>query len=155
MDGMKKLKIDQMLFLMAFGQDEDYQYDEEWTYYLNNQTGELLFIDKKQLDNDTANGRQNRENKDIVNKNPGDFLEIPGKSHGECHEMLQDFIGSEWTRDESKLDRAAESYDNSIGRWMNRVDEETKHAFDDYKCDSLTKEAEEFLKENGIEVGWI
>jgi hypothetical protein len=80
------------------------------------------------------------------------YLEIPGRSHAEHHEILQEFLKSNWTSDGELRKRAYDAYSGSIGRWIEAVgDRNVVHSYYYNFRDSKIKEmAEEFLHEHGI-----
>ena len=160
---MRKLKIDQILFFNhAFSIDVGFQpYPDE--AYLCKKTGEVLFLPDEMSDYSCD------ENHEAVKKNPNQYLQIPGKSHGEHHEILKDFLNSIEKSDsfsESKIKGANEAYytashlshefgkRKSIGSWKNRVSEEMYDAYSDFREKVLETEGEEWLRKNGIEVEW-
>ena len=86
---------------------------------------------------------------------PERYLEIPGLGHGEHHEILRQFLGSDWTDDETRLRRADAAYSVSIGRWKTDVgDEGAVDAFHEYQEAQIARMAEGFLRENGIAPDW-
>ena len=150
---MKKLKIDQILFFYhAFSIDVGFQpYPDE--AYLCKKTGEILFLPDEMSD------YSNDENHEAVKKNPNQYLQIPGKSHGEHHEILKDFLNSIEKSDsfsESEIKGANEAYygAKSIGFWKKQVSEEMYDAYSDFREKVLETEGEEWLRKNGIEVEW-
>ena len=152
---MKKLKIDKTLFSMAFNIDEDYQpYPDE--AYLCKETGEVLFLPDEMSEYYDSSCDENHE---AVAKNPDRYLQIPGKSHGEHHEILKDFLSSIEKSDsfsESEIKYAKDSYygAKSIGLWKKQVSEEMYYAYTDFREKVLETEAEKWLRKNGIEVEW-
>ena len=82
----------------------------------------------------------------------GDF---PGLDHTDHHRILRRFLWSDWTRDKARLQRAADAYRGSIGKWKRDVDDdETVQAFYAFREAEIEAMAEEFLRENGIEPVW-
>ena len=153
---MRKLKIDQILFFNhAFSIDEGFQpYQDE--AYLCKETGEFLFLIDKMADYYDSSCDKNYE---AVAKNPDRYLQIPGRSHGEHHEILKDFLSSIEKSDsfsESKIKGANEAYygAKSIGFWKKQVSEEMYNAYQDFREKVLETEGEEWLRKNGIEVEW-
>ena len=53
---------------------------------------------------------------------PDRYLEIPGRDHGEHHDILRDFLNSNWTDDKELWTLAQNVYSGSIGRWKEGVD---------------------------------
>ena len=155
---MKKLKIDQILFFNhAFSIDEGFQpYQDE--AYLCKETGDLIFTAPKEpSDNYDDVGLVKYD--ETVAKNPDRYLQIPGRSHGEHHEILMDFLSSIKNSDsfhESEIKYANESYNGakSIGFWKKQVSEEMYYAYTDFREKVLETEAEKWLRKNGIEVEW-
>ena len=150
---MNKLKIDQILFFYhAFSIDVGFQpYPDE--AYLCKETGEVLFLPDEMSD------YSNDENHEAVKKNPNQYLQIPGRSHGEHHKILMDFLSSIKNSDSfhgSEIKYANESYygAKSIGFWKKQVSEEMYYAYTDFREKVLETEAEKWLRKNGIEVEW-
>jgi hypothetical protein len=86
---------------------------------------------------------------------PDRFLEIPGLDHGDHHDILREFLASNWTEDEGARTSARAAYSGSIGRWKKSLgDDSAIHAYYDFR-DRRTKDmAADFLRENGIEPLW-
>lgn len=146
-----------MDFSSAFDRDVDFESDGQEAY-LDLRTGEVLWIFVEDEDAWMHAGLAREENKalrEMVDSAPGRYLEIPGRNHGEYHELLREFLGSAWTTDERKRQRAADAYVGSIGGWKKAVrDPDIIHAYHDY-CDRRLQElAEEFLQEHDIRVLW-
>ena len=40
----------------------------------------------------------NREIRESIEASPERYVEIPRLTHGQCHEILQEFLESDWTR---------------------------------------------------------
>ena len=100
------------------------------------------------------------ENHKAVAKNPNQYLQIPGKSHGEHHEILKDFLSSIEKSDsfsESKIKGANEAYygAKSIGFWKKQVSEEMYDAYQDFREKVLETEGEEWLRKNGMEISLL
>ena len=98
---------------------------------------------------------ENREGRERVAAEPECYLEIPGLDHGDHHDILRQFLRSDWTGDDARWRRAGEAYSGSIGRWKRDVrDEEAVHAFQAFQEEQIAKLAEEFLLENGVVPEW-
>ncbi len=83
------------------------------------------------------------------------YLEIPGRSHAEHHEILQEFLKSNWTSDGKLRKRVYDAYSGSIGRWIEAVDDRTVvHTYYDFRDSKIKEMAEEFLQEHGIKPLW-
>jgi len=83
------------------------------------------------------------------------YLEIPGRSHAEDHEILQKFLKSNWTNDGELRKRAYDAYSGSIGRWIDAVgDRNVVDSFYNFRDSKIKETAEEFLQEHGIKPLW-
>ena len=98
---------------------------------------------------------ENGQGRERVAAEPERYLEIPGLDHGEHHEILRQFLRSDWTGDDIRWCRVEAAYSGSIGRWKRDVrDEEAVHAFHDFQEKRMAELAEEFLLENVIVPEW-
>ena len=147
-----------MLFMMAIGRDVDFHDACPQSTYLDRRTGEVVWLYE---DDDDAYGEvgipaeENREGRERVAAEPERYLEIPGLDHGDHHDILRQFLRSDWTGDDARWRRAGEAYSGSIGRWKRDVrDEEAVHAFHAFQEEQIAKLAEEFLLENGVVPEW-
>jgi len=159
----KKLEIDSGLFEIAFNVDVDYREPYPMTKYLNLVTGEILFI----YDEDDAAACDgldpiyNKKLKKIVHKNRQQYIKITGLSHGTEHEILKDFLASNWIEDESVKTIAQGCYFKSIGGWKNELKKRDDvdadfiicewHRFHDQAVEGLK---EKFLLDNNIDFKW-
>ena len=152
------LVIDRMLFTMAFGRDVDFHDMYPQTTYLDRRTGDVVWLYE---DDEDAYGEagipaeENRQGRERVAAEPERYLEIPGLDHGEHHEVLRQFLRSDWTGDDARWRRAAAAYSGSIGRWKRDVrDEGAVHGFHEFQEKRIVELAEEFLRENEIVPDW-
>lgn len=118
-----KLRINRTLFDMAFHRDIEYHRPYDGAWYLDRKTGDVFWVydedDHAELDGHSA--KENKELREGVDSNPDQFAEIPGLHHGEHHDILIGFINSDWTADESLREKVLFCYQDSIGRWMEKV----------------------------------
>ena len=153
---MRKLKIYQSLFLMAFARDVDYE-----PYWLRANldlvTGDVEWLYEEDDDAamDGLSAAENRTRKERIEAEPDRFLLVPGGTHGEQHDILQEFLASEWTDSESMRAVAREAYFGSIGGWKKAIqNEDIVQAFYDFRDEKVVELAEAFLLDNGVEVEW-
>ena len=155
---LKKVRIALALFSMAFDRDEDYHDASPQEAYLDKTTGEIHWIWVEDEDAYSDAGISASENAALRRRIEDDsekFLLIPGRSHGEHHDLLRAFLASDWTDDESLRVRVRAAYTGSIGRWKNQLDDESiVFAFYDYRDKRLTELAAEFLRDNNLEPVW-
>ena len=156
---MRKLEIDEMLFRQAFDRDTDFHDAFPRSVYLNMETGEILWAYEDDEDAYMDIGVSPSENQAIrklIAASPDRYLEIPGLAHGDHHDILQEFLDSDWTEDEETKNIARNAYFGSIGGWKKSLgDDSILHAFYDFR-DLRTKQmAEEFLRKQGIDPHWI
>lgn len=161
---MRKLKIDDVTrFLLreAFKQDADYELNPQ-LYYLDLSTGDVTWVYERDEDAAHVTGyslEKNREERLSLQSQPDRFVLIPGLSHADHHAILLAFLSSDWTDDEQSRARAEDAYSGSIGRWKKTIrqdyDEETEHAFYDYRDDRIDEMIDEFLRKNGFEPEYL
>ena len=156
--GNRRLAIDRDLFTMAFGRDVDYHDMVPRLTYLDRRTGDVIWVYETDDDAYMEAGLpadENRRERERVAGDRDPYLEIPGLDHGDHHEILKAFLGSDWTDDEERRRRAEIAYFGSIGGWIKRVDDQdVVHTFYDFRDNRVTMLAEEFLQENGIDPIW-
>jgi hypothetical protein len=155
---LRKLPIDRAIFGMAFERDIVFHDTCPQTVYLNRETGEMHWVYDDDQDARSEAGISAAENealRRLIEEAPARFLEIPGRDHGEHHDLLREFLNSDWTENESSRDKAQGAYFGSIGGWKKTVeDQETIHRFYDYRDSKLREMAESFLRDHGIEPVW-
>jgi hypothetical protein len=156
---VRKLDIDEMLFRQAFDRDTDFHDAFPRSPYLNMETGEILWAYEDDEDAYMDVGVSPLENQAIrklIAASPDRYLEIPGLAHGDHHDILQEFLDSDWTEDKETKSIARNAYFGSIGGWKKSLEDDSiLHAFYDFR-DLRTKQmAEEFLRRQGIDPHWI
>ena len=144
---MKKIKIDECFFIQPFARDADYD-ESESEYWLDKSTGEVKMIGLH-TDEDEA-----EELRELIESDPERFLEIGGLSHGQQHQILQDFLDSNWSDDKDIMSHAKNAYCDSIGGWKEKVSTDTYHKYENYLWEQSKILAEEELKEHGIIPEW-
>lgn len=158
---MKKLRIDEVLFNMVFERDIDYQDVYPQNVYLDCENGEIIwvFTSDEDADLDGTPPEENRAKRLAVEAEPRRYIEISGRSHGEHHDILRDFLVSDWTEDKEKKTFAQGAYTGSIGRWKKAMEDageyEVVDAWYDFKDEALKRERDDFLRERGIEPLWM
>ncbi len=155
---LRKVMINKDAFIMAFGRDTDYHDTIPQTAYLDLETGNTTWVFERDSDAFMDAGipvNCNREEREMVEATPNRFLEVPGFDHGKHHEILREFLDSDWTDDEELRLTISSAYTGSIGGWKKAIDDEgIFYNFCDYR-ERVTKQmAEEFLREHGIEPEW-
>lgn len=154
---LKKLKIEPGL-IEAFGRDVDFHDAYEQLTYLDTETGEIIWVYDDDEEAEWMSGISAEENRAIrkrVEDEPERYLEIQGLTHGDHHDILKEFLNSEWTQDEELMQKAKESYFGSIGGWKDTVDNsDVVYSYFDFRDRKIESMAEEFLRENGIEPEW-
>ena len=147
----RQISIDRFLFLSRFSTDPAYSmtaYSEEC--FLDRESGELIWI-MEVWDDDL-----NQESRAKLDSDPDRYIEISFSDHGCHHELLREFIESDWTENAELRKKAADSYLSSIGGWTESMEETgAKYAFEAYKEERFQQLAEEFLAEHGIKPIWI
>jgi len=152
---LRRIKIDQVLFEMAFGLDADFQNPYSSTAYLDQDTGDVFWVyeDEYNARMDGMDPEENRNHQQSIKENPDQYLEIPGLSHAQHHDILKSFLASDWTDNKQQQNRVHGAYFGSIGGWLGSpdVDDEARFAYRDYCEQKKTELAEEFLRSHGIE----
>jgi len=159
------ITIDYTLFNMAFDIDEQFQDPDFIDRYLAKNSGEILFIYREDSNAASCGGDalENKKMKDLIKGNPDDYLEIIGRSHSKSHEILQNFLDSPWTDNENLKNYVKGLYNSSIGWWIktvlndNDLEKERNaivEAYEKYKADTIEREKDTFLKQNGIKYKW-
>ena len=86
---------------------------------------------------------------------PETYLQIPGRDHGEHHDILRDFLNSNWTDDEELWSRARNAYSGSIGGWKEEVDNsDVVHVYYDFRDRRIKEIAQDFFRGNNIQPIW-
>ena len=154
---MRKISVAEIMFIEAFQRDEDFEHYPQSTY-LDLKTGEVVWIFDDDHDAEMWAGMEPEENaalREKVEEAPEMYLEIRGRNHGEHHDILREFLNSNWTDDEKLLAKAQEAYSGSIGGWKEKVgDRNVVNAYYDFLERKIKELAEEFLHENEIQPIW-
>jgi hypothetical protein len=155
---MRKIMVDELMFIHAFERDVDFHDHFPQSTYLDLETGEVVWIFEEDDDAELQTGIEPEENavlKEKINTSPERYLQIPGRDHGEHHEILHDFLNSRWTDNEELCLRVRNAYTGSIGRWIEEVnDQDVVHAYYGFRDRKIKELAEEFFKERGIRPVW-
>ena len=155
---MRTISIAEFSFFDAFGRDVDFNDLYPQAGYLDIETGDVIWIFEEDQDAEMAAGIDPGENQKFREKIDGSaetYLEIPGRSHGEHHEILQEFLKSHWTNDGELRKRIYDAYSGSIGRWIKAVsDRNIVHSYYDFRESKIRELAEAFLQEHGIKPLW-
>lgn len=158
------IPIEQWRFLKTFGSDGDYDsYSQYEEVYLSVTSGELIDVAIDPTMIALNYGEEMAEemlfNQTVVEAKPDKFLLIPSMSHGQQHDVIQDFLASNWTPDTSRKDQASGAYyqRRSIGFWLREVnDSQAIDAYFRFKEVAILQRAEAFLRANGItEFLWV
>ena len=155
---MQSVRINQIAFFDAFERDVDFRAMYPQSAYLDLDTGEVAWVFEKDEDAEFAAGIEPEENRAVkvrIDASPGRYLEIPGRDHGEHHEILREFLNSDWTGDKELKSTARQAYSGSIGRWIKTIDNrDVVHAYYDFRDQRIKELAEEFFHEHDIQPVW-
>lgn len=149
----KPQRIDRKLFFRAFNRDSRFHDRVPQTVHLDRQTGEVLWVYQRDEDAEAEGVRAglNGEHRDRVASEPGRYLEIPGVTHNDHHQILRDFLESDWTEDPREAELAREAYDWSIGGWLTSVENDhAVKAYFEYKEAALQAMAAQFLRDHQL-----
>jgi len=133
----RKIKIDMDVFLMGFSRDVDFHNSCPQSVFLDLDNGEVLWVYEEDDDASFDGGipeAENKANRERISNTPERYLEIPGFDHGDHHQILRDFLESEWT-DDKEL-------------WQN---DSIFYAYYRYRDSVMREEAIGFLNNHGIE----
>jgi hypothetical protein len=155
---MQSLTIDEILFLQAFARDLSFHDDYPQFRFLDLKSGDILsFYDSDEQAEISAgiSAEENAELRQPVADNPDGYLEIPGLEHGDHHDILKEFLASDWTDNENLKSWAESAYLGSIGRWKKKVDDDSAvSAYYNFRDRKTTQMAEDYLRSHGIEPQW-
>ena len=155
---MRKVFVNELMFISAFERDEEFYSHYPQSTYLDLETGEVIWVFDEDDDAEMGAGIDPDENAallDQIDASPEKYLEIPGRDHGEHHDILRDFLNSKWTADEELWARVQDAYSGSIGRWKEEIDnQDVVHAYYDFRDLKIKELAEEFLHEHDIQPVW-
>ncbi len=99
---MRTISIAEFSLFDAFGRDVDFHDLYPQTGYLDIETGDVTWIFEEDQDAEMAAGidpGENQKFREKIDRSAKTYLVIPGRSHGENHEISQDFLKSNWTND--------------------------------------------------------
>lgn len=155
---MRLLAIDKTRFGHAFGRDVEFHNACRQSAYLDRASGEIFWVyeeDEHAYMEAGISPKENAEDRQRFAGDPDQYLEIPGLDHGDHHEILQEFLASDWTEDAEAKSRARCAYSTSIGGWKKAVaDESIVYAFYEFRVRRIEQTAEAFLREHAIEPQW-
>ena len=98
---MDALRIDRMLFLMAFERDVDYEHSWQEAYLdLVSGSVEWLFEEDENAELFGISATDNEAQRNRISGDSNKFLLIPGLSHHDHHDILRSFLASNWTDDD-------------------------------------------------------
>ena len=155
-DAMNALRIDRILFLMAFERDVDYEDSPQETYLdLASGSVEWLFEEDENAELFGISATDNEAQRNRIGGDPDRFLLIPGLSHHDHHDVLRLFLASNWTDDDRRRRIAQDAYTGSIGRWKKAVaDPDVIRAYQQFRGEKIVELAKDFLLQNNVEVEW-
>jgi uncharacterized protein involved in copper resistance len=155
---MRSVQINRALFIHAFERDVDYHDEYPQSVYLDVEKGVVIWVFEEDEDADMAAGiptEENRALRERIDATPDRYLEIPGLDHGVHHDILREFLNSDWTEDKELRSRARQAYSGSIGRWIRTIDRrDIVHAYYDFRDSKVEEMVEEFLREHDIHPLW-
>lgn len=149
---MGKMKLELDTFELIIAKDLEYEVIKQINY-LDLKTSKLLIIYENDSEAEDIAGiepTENREKKNLVSTNSKRFLRLPVISHSEHHQILQDFLYSNWTDDKELQDKALWNYNSSIGKWLKNIkdDPAIRDAWYDYKRNFIEKNTINFFRKS-------
>jgi len=155
---MREVIVDELMLIEAFERDEDFSGPYSQSAYLYLETGEVIWVFEDDDDAEMYAGIDPRENAALRSKidtYPETYLQIPGRDHGEHHDILRDFLNSNWTDDEELWTRARNAYSGSIGGWKEKINNrDVVHAYYDFRDRRIKEIAQDFFLDNDIQPIW-
>ena len=94
---MRKVIVDKIMFIEAFERDEVFSDLSSQSAYLDLETGEVLWVFDDDDDAEMYAGIDPKENVALrkqIDAHSERYLQIPGRDHGEHHDILRDFLYS-------------------------------------------------------------
>ena len=145
------------MFMDAFERDEDFEQYSQSTH-LDLETGKIVWVFDEDDDAEMWAGISSVENAAIreqVEAAPEGYLEIRGRNHGEHHDILREFLTSNWTDDEALRKQAYDAYSGSIGGWKEAVgNQDVVDSYYEFREQKIKELAEAFLNEHDIQPIW-
>ena len=155
---MRKVAVDKIMFMEAFERDEIFSDPSSQSAYLDLESGEVLWVFDNDDDAEMYAGMDPEENgalRNQIDAAPERYFRVPGRDHGEHHDILRDFLDSDWTDDEALWTHVRNAYSGSIGGWKEEVDNpEVVHAYYDFRDRKIEELVHEFFEENDIQPIW-
>lgn len=153
------LRINQKLFMMAFGRDEDYHDPYPLKIYLDKETGDIEWVYENDTDAEMEglSSDENFQFRQQVRTSPARYLHIPGLAHGQHHEILQDFLGTDFSNDTEVLSFVRSAYYGmkSIGGWIKEInDQSIVEQYHRFREERTIQMAEVFLSEHNLKFTW-
>ena len=99
---MRKVVVNELMFIDAFERDEVFTDPYFQIAFLDLETGDVIWIFEEDDDAEMYAGIDPEENAALrteIDTYPERYLEIPGRDHGEHHDILREFLNSNWTED--------------------------------------------------------
>lgn len=116
----KRIKLD--LFFCATLIAEDAEYTKRtFNNYVDLETGKIDIVYDNDNEAEAIAGvsiAENQEKKLLYSSDHKRFLKLPELTHIEQHQILQDFLYSDWTDNKELRDKALWHYNSSIGGWL-------------------------------------
>ena len=119
---MKRLAIDSCHFMMGFGRDDDYE-AHPTEVYVDLETGDVIWVYLED-EHASSNGIPSEDNKlerKKIESNKARYFLLRPFSHGEQHEILKEFLKSNWTDDDEARTSASLCYHKSFGWWKKEI----------------------------------
>ncbi len=155
---MRNVQIDETYLGLACGTDTTY--DEcPHTMMLDLRTGEwrALLDDGDDVLDDCGMGEDSRAFREEIDLDPDRYLELPELDHADHHEILRDFLDSNWTSNLELHSRAKDAYQGSIGKWKRAIDFDAiiLSAWEDFRPQRGTEIITERLQALGIQPEFV
>jgi len=150
---LHSLSIDQERFRSAFGRDVDFHELYPQKTYLDRRTGDIDLVYEKDED---AEGEgiplsDNRAMRERTKAAPDQYLELPGLTHGDHHDIFKEFHDTECPEE------VQGDYFGSIGGWIKSLDDESikyKYDYFNFRDEKIRQMGEDFLRGHGIQPLW-
>ena len=128
-------------YVSAFLWDKDFS--DLRRVYLNRRTGELVEVFEDDYGAEFVSADENRENRQRIEENPSECLEVPIPDHAQYHTWFQDFLDG--------IDETG--YFGSIGGWLSEYGSaEVKADWQDFSRQQVALYFVDFCTRNNTNV---
>ena len=154
---LEEITVGKLTFLSAFDRNGAYTDPVPLSRYIEISTGAVIEVYGSDSDaeyNGGGSGEENASKRKEVEEDPGGYIVVESLDHGDQHAILQRFLASRWTENDSLQSAASAAYDNSIGRWKSNAPSEAVREYEGFRDQEVERLAKEFFRNKGFAVVW-